>query len=350
MDGSLVETVTAYLAAPDPARFDDLATAAYSFQVRHGVAQARLARRRGIDPERLSDWRSLPPIPAAAFKSADLALTGFPAEAVFRSSGTTVGERSVHGHPFLALYRRTIDLGFPAPCLPDSGAGRTPVLALVPGREELPDSSLSFMADHVVARWGSPETTWAFGKAGLDLAAVRRFVAATAGRPVHIFATSFALAELLEAWAGPRLDARSTILETGGFKGRRREIQRSELLASIASKLGVPASRVVREYGMSELTSQLYTRVLAGGDPEVLFPPPWMRVHTLEPENLTATAPGEPGLVAFCDLANLSSAVHLVTEDWGTLTPDGGLVLHGRAPGAQLRGCSLIVDEMDEVD
>jgi hypothetical protein len=350
MDFSLVATVTAYLAAPDPARFDGLATAAYAFQVRHGVAQARLARRRGIDPERLTDWRSIPPIPAAAYKSADLALTGFPAEAVFRSSGTTVGERSVHAHPFLALYRRTIDLGFPAACLPDGGAGRTPMLALVPRCEELPDSSLSFMADHGVTSWGAPESTWAFGKSGLDLGAVRRFVTATAGRPVHVFATTFALAELLEVWDGPFLSARSTILETGGFKGRRREIQRSELLAAIESKLGVPASRVVREYGMSELTSQLYTRVLAGGDPEVLFPPPWMRVQTLEPESLTATAPGEPGLVALCDLANLSSAVHLMTEDWGTLTPDGGLLLHGRAPGAQLRGCSLLVDEMDEMD
>lgn len=350
MDGSLVTTVTAYLEAPDPARFDALAVAAYTFQVRHGAAQARLARRRAIDPGTLTGWRSIPPVPASAYKSADLALAGFPAAAVFRSSGTTVGERSVHAHPFLDLYRRTIDLGFPAACLPDGGAGRTPILALVPRREELPDSSLSFMAEHVVTSWGASESNWAFGSNGLDLDAVGRFVAATAGRPVHVFATAFALAELLDVWDGPLLDPRSTVLETGGFKGRRREVRRPELLARLETKLGVPAGRVVREYGMSELTSQLYTRVLAGGHPEVFFPPPWMRVQTLEPENLAPTPPGEPGLVALLDLANLSSAVHLVTEDWGTLTPEGGLVLHGRAPGAQLRGCSLLVDEMDEVD
>lgn len=344
---TLPSRLAAFLAGPDPAHFDELALAAYAFQVRHGAAQARLAARRGIDPARLDDWRRIPPTPAAAYKSADLALAGFPPGAVFRSSGTTVGERSVHAHPFLDLYRRTVDLAFPAACLPDGGADRTPILALVPRRAELPDSSLSFMADHVVARWGAPDSTWALGAGGVDFDLVRRFVAG-AGRPVHVFATAFALAELLDV-LGPerlKLPAGSTILETGGFKGRRKEIARADLLAAVESRLGVPATRVVREYGMSELTSQLYTRVLAGGDPDVFFPPPWMRVHTLDPATLEDTTPGTPGLVAILDLANLSSAIHLVTEDWGTTTPDGGLVLHGRAPGAELRGCSLTVEEL----
>jgi hypothetical protein len=348
MEASLPDRVAAYLDAPDPARFDDLALAAYAFQVRHGVAQARLAARRGIDPIRLTHWRQIPPVPAAAYKAADLGLTGWPAQATFRSSGTTAAERSVHAHPFLDLYRRTIDLAFPTACLPDGGAGRTPILALVPRPDTLPDSSLSFMADHVIARWGAPESAWVLGPSGIDQQTARRFVVASGDRPVLLFTTAFALADLLDGLADERLPLPegSVIMETGGFKGRRHEISRADLLARVEGSFAVPPNRVVREYGMTELTSQLYTRVLAGGDPEVFFPPPWMRLHTLDPTTLDDTPTDTPGLVAFLDLANLSSAVHLVTEDWGTLTPDGGLVLHGRAPGAELRGCSLTAEEL----
>lgn len=348
MEASLPDRVAAYLDAPDPARFDDLALAAYAFQVRHGVAQARLAARRGIDPDRLTLWRQIPPVPAAAYKAADLGLTGWPAQATFRSSGTTAAERSVHAHPFLELYRNTLDLAFPGACLPDGGRSRTPILALVPQPDTLPDSSLSFMANHVIARWGAPESAWVLTPGGVDRPATRAFVAAAGDRPALLFTTAFALADLLEGLADERLPLPegSVIMETGGFKGRRKEIARADLLAQIEDRLAVPPNRVVREYGMSELTSQLYTKALAGGDPEVFFPPPWMRVHTLDPTTLEDTAPDTPGLVAFLDLANLSSAVHLVTEDWGMLTPDGGLVLHGRAPGAELRGCSLTAEEL----
>jgi hypothetical protein len=106
---------------------------------------------------------------------------------------------------------------------------------------------------------------------------------------------------------------------------------------------------VVSEYGMTELTSQLYTDVLAGGDPELFVAPHWVRVRVLDPESpaerLEEAPPGEPGLIAVFDLANLSSAVHLLTEDLGAMEA-GGLRLLGRAAGAELRGCSLAAEEM----
>jgi len=102
---------------------------------------------------------------------------------------------------------------------------------------------------------------------------------------------------------------------------------------------------VVREYGMTELTSQFYTAALAGGDPELFLAPHWARVRILDPATLEEAAPGTPGLVAIFDLANLGSAVHLLTEDLGVADDDGFRLL-GRAPGAELRGCSLTAEEM----
>jgi hypothetical protein len=96
---------------------------------------------------------------------------------------------------------------------------------------------------------------------------------------------------------------------------------------------------------MTELTSHFYTDVLHGGDPDRFLPPRWTRVRTLDPMSLQPLTAGETGLLAVFDLANLSSAVHVLTEDLGRL--DGaGFRLVGRADGAELRGCSLMAEEL----
>jgi acyl-CoA synthetase (AMP-forming)/AMP-acid ligase II len=166
---------------------------------------------------------------------------------------------------------------------------------------------------------------------------------------VVVLATALALADLVAGLARLdlrfRLPAGSVVFETGGFKGREREVAPDELAAGVAERLGVPAPAVVREYGMTELTSQLYSVSLTGGAPELYVPPHQVRVRVVDPESLDEAPAGESGLVAVFDLANLSSAVHVLTEDLGRLEP-GGLRLLGRAPGADLRGCSLTVEEM----
>jgi hypothetical protein len=136
-------------------------------------------------------------------------------------------------------------------------------------------------------------------------------------------------------------------METGGFKGRTRELAREELLGRVEELLGIPASHVVREYGMTELTGHVYSGVLAGDDPDVFQVPPWMRVHLLDPESLYEVPPGEPGLVAIFDLANVGSALHVVSQDVG-IAAAGGFRLLGRAEGAELRGCSLTVEELSD--
>jgi hypothetical protein len=169
------------------------------------------------------------------------------------------------------------------------------------------------------------------------------------GRPVLVFATSFALAQLLEAlerrFLHFRLAPGSVVFDTGGYKGRQQELSREDLLARIQTWLGVPPEQVVREYGMTELSSQCYTTTLLGGDPEVFVAPHWMRVRVLHPETLADQPPGEPGLIAVFDLANVGSVPHLLTEDIGVAKGEG-FELRGRAGGAELRGCSLTVEEL----
>lgn len=358
MPADLLHRLERFVREPASAGFDELAREAFAFQVEHVPAVAALAAARGVTPNAVASWRDVPAVPALAFKSVDLSLRGLPdveegsGVETFRSSGTTGRARSVHRHPFPDLYRAVIDASFPRYCwsgpLP---AGGVPMLSLIPSRADLPDSSLSFMVDHVMRRWATEgESVHAFGTGGLDGVSAAGWVARRDRdrRPGLVLATAFALATWLDALeaagARHRLPTDTVLFETGGFKGRTRELGRAELLRRVEERLGVPPERVVREYGMTELTSQLYTDVLAGGDPDLFVAPHWVRVRVLDPETLSEAAPGETGLVALFDLANLSSTVHLLTEDLGAAA--GGLRLLGRAAGAELRGCSLAAEEM----
>jgi hypothetical protein len=225
------------------------------------------------------------------------------------------------------------------------------MLSLIPSREQLPDSSLSFMVDHVLSRWGAPGSVTAFGPRGVELARARSWAGACQRehKPVLVLATAFALAQWLEGLE--RMDLRfrlppgSAVFETGGFKGRTQELTRKELVEKVGIWLGVPPGSVVREYGMTELTSQCYTRALEGGDPDLFVSPPWVRVRILDPATLEEAPAGVPGLISVFDLANLGSAVHVLTEDLG-VAEVGGFRLLGRAAGAELRGCSLVVEEL----
>jgi hypothetical protein len=167
---------------------------------------------------------------------------------------------------------------------------------------------------------------------------------------VFVLATSLALDELLRALElrdeRVVLPSGSALFDTGGFKGRRREVGRADLLARAHERLGIPPSRIVREYGMTELTSQAYTLVLSGGDPDVFQAPAWVRVDAVDASTLAPVPPGEVGMLRVLDLANVGSASFLLTEDLARVDADGGFRLVGRASGAELRGCSLTAEEL----
>lgn len=323
--------------------FDGVALRAHAHQVALVPALRNHAARR--PPVR--SWRDVPLVPTRAFKT--MALHADAPRETFRSSGTG-GERSVHHHPYPELYRAAIDASFPRFCL--LPGERPPILSLVPPRAVVPDSSLGFMAEHVLATHAEAEhSAVAVGARGLELQQARSWLGARQreGRPVLVFATALALAQLVDGLR--RLDLRfrlapgSRLFETGGFKTRTGELDREELLAGVAEFLAVPREAVIREYGMTELTSQFYTDVLRGGADDLFVAPPWTRVRVLDPATLAEAPAGTVGVLAIFDLANVGSALHLLTEDLGR--SDGeGFRLVGRAAGAELRGCSLALEEL----
>jgi hypothetical protein len=159
--------------------------------------------------------------------------------------------------------------------------------------------------------------------------------------PVFLASTAFALDALLSTPGEAALTPRSLVMVTGGFKGRRVRLDGAELYRAL-TRLGAP--RVVGEYGMTELSSQLWTDPVPAGEvPGAFRAPPWMRVYTVDP------ATGEPadgeGLLRFVDLCNVDSVVAIETMDVGVVKGDR-VWLKGRLEGAELRGCSLRAEEL----
>ena len=343
-----------FLEHPDPGDFEKVALAVFRFQARENEPYRRFCERRGRTPEAVVRWEDVPPVPTAAFRGTVLSCA--PATRVFRTSGTTAGPaaRGEHHLPELALYRASWSEPFRRHLLPDRAHMR--ILSLVPGEDVLPDSSLSFMVTRIVERFGVPGSGFFLDRDGMDTAGLVRALdrAQSEGEPVLLVTTAFggvAFLDMLRA-RGRRfhLPAGSRIMDTGGFKGRTREISREDLVALYEERLGIPASHVVGEYGMTEMSSQFYeatlSRAIAGEEPRRVFEaPPWVRTRVLDPDTLEPVPEGRPGLLAHFDLANAWTVCAVVTEDLGVATP-GGFRLLGRARGAELRGCSLATEEL----
>lgn len=308
----------------------------------------------------MTRWEEIPAVPATAFKQLDLSSVPGEPEAVFVTSGTTRGGEVRGRHPVaeLELYRDACVPWFARHLVPEGEP--LPILSLVPSREEAPASSLSTMMTFVAEALGAPGSGFfADPQTGVRISELRQALQAAAdgGGPVLLMGTAFAWVHWLEACAREgwrfRLPEGSRLMETGGFKGRSRAVPRDELYRELEARLGIPTARMVNEYGMTELLSQLYEPVLADSAPaaspgvRLHRPPPWLRVRALDPETLVPRPPGERGLLAFLDLANVGSVSAVLTEDLGTVQEEGVRVL-GRAPGAEPRGCSLAMEELLE--
>ena len=337
--------------------FDALAAAAFRHQFERNEPYHRYCERRALRPADVRSWEDVPAVPTAAFKEAAL-ICGDPrdAEAVFRTSGTTEGpeRRGAHYVLDLALYRESALANFAAYALPDGA--RLRMLFLAPSARRAPDSSLSRMLDWVAAEHGAPGSDFYAGERGLEtdrlLEALRE--AETARTPVFLLGTAFSYVHLFDAMADRGLRLRlaegSRVLETGGLKGRAREVTKANLYRAFEERLGVPDDFALAEYGMTEMCSQFYDQVLRdrvrGGPrgPRRLEPPAWVRTRVVDPDTLRPLRAGETGLLRHFDLANLDSICAIQTEDLGALVGDGFRVL-GRAGGAEARGCSIAFDE-----
>ncbi len=338
----------------DDARFESLALALFRLQYAGGAAYRRLCAAFGVAPEQVRSWRQIPMVPAGAFKEARLAI--FPPEATlrtFRTSGSSTELRGELALDTLALYDASLVATFGAFLCPDlrAAAARIRFLVLAPSAGEAPDSSLSYMFERAMREFGSADSGWRMNADGWAVDALIAELAALEA-PVLLAGTSFAFVHLLDALevrrTALRLPAGTRVMETGGFKGRSRELTREELHGGIATRLGVPRARIVNQYGMCELGSQFYEASLRTGmasDRKLV--PPWVRTRVLDPATLSDVAPGEPGVLVHYDLANTGSVLAVMTSDLG-VSDDGGFRVLGRLHGAEARGCSLAADALLE--
>jgi hypothetical protein len=338
----------------DDARFEPLALDLFAFQFEHCAPYRRFCERRGRTPGGVASWREIPAVPAGAFK--EMALRSFPAECerhVFRTSGTAAERRGELHLDRLDLYEASLLPGFWRGVLPDLPAGsRARIRVLAPPPEEAPDSSLSHMFGVVLRELGDAASGFDVRNGALQTSAAITALerAAADGVALALCGTAFAFVHLLDALAerGARiaLPAGSRVMETGGFKGRSREVPREALYAGIEHALGVAPARLVNQYGMTELGSNFYDSVLLEPSrPRRKLGPPWARVRFVDPERGDDAQPGTLGVVTIVDLANTGSVLAIQTADLGRGVDDGFEVI-GREPGAEARGCSIAADEM----
>lgn len=334
----------------DDAARDALLDALLEEQSRSVRAYGRLAK----DREPGHGW---PAVPTDVFRYLRVA-SHAPTEdrRVFQTSGTTQGTRGVHALRDLRTYDRAAEAAARLYLFPDHPRMR--LLMLAPHESEAPHSSLSYMLSRFAEWFGQGEAIWAWHRNRLDR---DRYVSVLSesersGEPLAVLGTSFALVHADEALEGRRfaLPAGSRMMQTGGFKGRSREIDPQTMRAMLSERYGVGEASIVAEYGMTELSSQLYEtslRDLVLGDSAAgatagrrLWVPGWVRTTAVDSETLEPLADGEPGLLRIDDLANIDSVAAIQTSDLA-ITYGASIELLGRSPGAVSRGCSLAIEE-----
>ena len=336
----------------DP-EFEELALSAFNVKFQQNPVYRRFCEGKNAVPTTVTSWQNVPIVPTTAFRYLDL-VTGdhSSVQMVFRTSGTTsttlTPGRHLVSRP--SLYHASLLSNFREHLMPD--IEKIKFVSLIPSPDELPHSSLSYMVSAAAETMSSEVHWFVDGEGVLNSAGLINVLddAALGGEEVLLLGTAFAFVHWLDELAGKelrRLPPGSRIMETGGFKARTRDITKEQLYRSLSTTVGLEPNRIVNEYGMTELLSQLYESHLT--QPNELqaghTPPPWLRVRALNPTTLEPVAENELGILAFFDLANLGSVCHVLTEDVGRMI-DGKVHLEGRFPGAEPRGCSRAMDEL----
>ncbi len=330
--------------------FDELARALAVFQATHVAGYGRLCAARAIDVQR-APIEQLPAVPTDAFRLARVAAFGPEHDVrVFRTSGTTQAARGEHALRTLDTYHAAA-LGWARETLffPWNATRPPLVVAIGPTPGELGDSSLACMMGWFVDELGAPGSCFLSPTDPAGVAVRLRGLAAREV-PIVVLATAFAYVHLVDELGAEvvRLPEGSRAMQTGGFKGRSREIPIDALRSMIARAFAISEGAVVGEYGMTELSSQLYA--VADSDESssrfLYRAPPWMRVSARAPGDLSPLPTGQRGLARFEDLANVDSAWAVQTADEIVVRDDGAIDLLGRAPGAVPRGCSLAIEEL----
>lgn len=309
--------------------FTDIALRLFRFQAQHNLIYRSFLQHLRTDVLSVDSLEKIPFMPISFFKEHDVQTGHWTPEIVFTSSSTTGTGVSRHPVASLQFY-----LDHATRCFEYFFGPLTNFhfLALLPSYMERQGSSLIAMMDHFIRSSGSQRSGFYLHNVDellRDLAAIHD------GRKIILWGVSFALLDLAEQYPGA---LPVTIFETGGMKGRRREITRDEMHETLTRAFHVKT--VHSEYGMTELMSQAYSR--GGARFEC---PPWLRVVGRDlTDPLAKGLQNETAGINIIDLANLHSVAFIETQDLGKVFADGTFEVLGRTDNSDVRGCNLLVN------
>lgn len=308
--------------------FNAVALEIFSFQYKTNPVYRQFCDYLKINPQEINQVKSIPFLPIELFKNHVILSGNGEAQVIFESSGTTGSITSRHHLLDSGLYEDSFSKAF------RQFYGNPKdyrILALLPNYLERQGSSLVYMVNQLIEE--SKHTESGFFLDNRD--ALRELLIKGSDKKTLLIGVSFALLDMVEEG---ELKLKNTIvMETGGMKGRRKELTRKELHDILKSGFEVDA--IHSEYGMTELLSQAYAS--ANGEFEC---PPWMKLMIRDINDPLSLAPaGKTGGLNVIDLANLYSCSFLATSDLGRETETGKTEILGRFDYSDMRGCNLMV-------
>ena len=312
------------------ADFENLALAIFQYQASENLVYSEFVRILGIDINQVKNLNQIPFLPIELFKSQTIICGTSEPEIIFSSSGTTGIIQSKHHVKQLAVYTESFRKGFE---FFYGNISEYTILALLPSYQERDGSSLIYMVDDLIKESNNPSSGYfLYDHDELYTVLLRQ---KAKKRKTILLGVTYALLDFIEAYTidFPEL----IVMETGGMKGKRKDMVKEELHELLSKRFGV--EDIHSEYGMTELLSQAYS--LGRG---IFNAPPWMRVlvrDTNDPFTILGT--GKTGGLNIIDLANIDSCSFIATQDLGRQHDNGSFEVLGRFDNSDIRGCNLLV-------
>ncbi|OUV72728.1 MAG: acyl transferase [Flavobacteriales bacterium TMED123] len=308
--------------------FENLALNAFNLQMENNPTYAAYASLilKGSSPKNIFE---IPFLPIAFFKTQQIICKGQKIEEIFLSSGTT-GNQSKHLVSDLSLYKKSFEKAFE---LFYGNVEDYCILSLLPNYREREGSSLIYMVDELIAQSKHEKSGFYLNNYKKLTETISELEAI--GQKTILIGVSYALLDLAEKF--PQKLKNTIIIETGGIKGKRKELLKEELHKILKNAFGL--ENIHSEYGMTELLSQSYSK--AEG---IFYSPSWKRVLIRDVHDpLSFVGNNKTGGINIIDLANIHSCSFIATEDLGESYDDGSFAVLGRFDNADVRGCNLLI-------
>ena len=310
--------------------FEEEALKIFRFQAKENGIYASFINHLKIDIHSVQQLSEIPFLPIQFFKTHKITSTLQKEQQVFLSSGTTGMSQSKHFVSDIGIYEESFTKGFE---LFYENIEKYTVLALLPSYLEREGSSLIYMVNHFIKKSKKPKSGFYLNNLD-ELSNTLKELDAN-NEKVLLIGVSFALLDLVEA-TNFKLN-NTIVMETGGMKGRRKELIRTELHQMLCEGFGV--SKIHSEYGMTELLSQAYSK--GNG---IFQTPPWMKILIRDTEDpLTLLPNGKSGGINVIDFANIYSCSFIATQDLGKVYANNTFEIIGRFDNSDIRGCNLMV-------